>query len=115
MTRYINLSERGPNPLLPFRDLFVEVDDSGSVSREVGVDHAGRVVYKFPWLKRPGFRGSCDMASFSLGNVTDAITARQFAEYWNAPLSDEDEEKWIRAIQGNWLGRTLRRVFRWPS
>jgi hypothetical protein len=65
--------------------LFTEVDDLGSVRREVGVDCHGRIVHRFPGegseLERRGFFDN-QTVSIVWGNGK-LITAESFKEMWN--------------------------------
>ena len=75
--RYANLGAEIIRGSELFAALYIEVTDDGSVSREVGLNVQGEVVYKFPW---PGssFRGTCDLATFDLGDSPNDISPKEF-------------------------------------
>jgi hypothetical protein len=108
MKRYLDIAKWTDDQRAPLEALFVEVGEDGWVAREVGLDEAGRVVYKFPWPARPSFRGSCDMATFATEGVPDAITPEQFERYWAAPLDEAEELRWIQLVEGPSLASRLR-------
>jgi hypothetical protein len=115
MKRYLHLETWwGPESGLPFAKTYVEIGDHGWVSREVGLDGDGRVVYKFPLAgSRGGFRGICDLATFVTEGEPDDISAGEFEDFWQMPVTAEDQLGSIRAIRGpSGFGRVLR-WFKW--
>jgi hypothetical protein len=84
---------------LPFDRSLAEIGEDGWVSREIGMDHDGRVVYKFPLPDSPSrFRGICDMVTF--GDAADDLPKEEFEALWAAPLDPIDQAQSIRAIRG---------------
>jgi hypothetical protein len=97
--RYANLGAEIIRGSELFAALYIEVTDDGSVSREVGLNVQGEVVYKFPW---PGssFRGTCDLATFDLGDSPNDISPKEFDRLYGTPLDPDLEAASIRAWQG---------------
>jgi hypothetical protein len=114
MKRYIRLNDymTKPTDLEYFPSLFAEIGDDGWVSREVGLDDRGRVVYKFPNLDFPQFRGTCDMAKFAVPDGDDALDEAGFEKLWSAPSDPEELGNSIRTVMGPSLWLRLLEKFR---
>lgn len=97
-----------PHP--PFSEILIEIGGDGPVEREIGVDPAGRVVYKFPW---PGmlarFHGLNDMATYKVSDLEDDLAADEFERLWAQPIGPDNQARSMRAIQGPPLAEKLRR------
>ena len=61
-------------------DLYTEVDDTGQITRDVGVDGAGSVVYRAPSTNAP--YGLFDNQVVEVGERENDITPEAFEQLW---------------------------------
>lgn len=69
--------------------VFTEVDDSGLVRREVGLNRAGNVVHRFPSSGRLGERGLFDLVPVAASKSN--LSEEEFSRIWALP----GPEPWV--------------------
>ena len=67
--------------------LLIEVNEDGTVSREVGLNKTDQIIHKYPSKDfRYGRYGIFDLASISLSkDIEDDFTEETFEKYWEKP------------------------------
>ena len=58
--------------------VMVEVSPTGNVLREIGFDHSGKIVYRFPGEGRFGRHGLFDVATISAAQLRSDLSLEEF-------------------------------------
>ncbi len=72
-----------------FDKIFVEVDESGAIMREIGLDNNGDIIHAYPDRDlsvkfKDGKYGLFDVSLIQINGSKDDISKEQFENIWNS-------------------------------
>ena len=82
--RYLRWDEKLDSGVFGMVELWTEVDDTGTVRRELGFDAEGHIAHRCPSrFYRDGTYGLFDMAPIEIAGTLDQIEPSEFERRWH--------------------------------